>query len=290
MSWLILNTHSATVLAMAMAVVAVAAYRLSGRWTRFVAGAARETAIICGLFALWQVANGLARGHTSGGLARGRDIWNAERWLHLPSEVSVQRLILGHRELVRWANYFYESAHFTTMVVFLMWLWLRHRDRYPIVRNTMAAFTAMSLLMQMVQVAPPRLLGIHGLVDTGQAVGPTPYNAFTAHIADQYAAMPSIHVGWAVLISIAVVKCSPSRWRWLAVLHAVVTSVVVVVTANHYWLDGIVAVALLVPAYFVAVGVQRAAERLPGRRVASVLTQPAAAVRTPTSIGVSDGT
>ncbi|HWC36810.1 MAG TPA: phosphatase PAP2 family protein [Mycobacteriales bacterium] len=268
MSWLILNVHSATVLAGAMLPVAVAASRFSGRWARFVAAAALEIAIICGLYALWQVANGLARGHTSGGLARGRDLWNAERWLHLPSEVSVQRLILHHRELVRWANYFYESAHFTTMVVFLLWLWLRHRDRYPIVRNTIVAFTAMSLLIQMVQVAPPRLIGVPGLVDTGQAVGPTPYNGFAAHIADQYAAMPSIHVGWAVLISIAVVKCSPSRWRWLAVLHAVVTSFVVVVTGNHYWLDGIVAVALLVPAYFVAVGVQRVAELLPaaGRR------------------------
>jgi hypothetical protein len=120
----------------------------------------------------------------------------------------------------------------------------------------------MSLLMQMVQVAPPRLIGIPGLVDTGAVVGPTVYNSFTANIADQYAAMPSIHVGWAVLISVAVVRCSPSRWRWLAVYHAVLTTFVVVVTANHYWMDGIVAVALLVPAYFIAVGLERVRGRL----------------------------
>ncbi|HVU60878.1 MAG TPA: phosphatase PAP2 family protein [Mycobacteriales bacterium] len=279
MSWLILNEHSATVLAAVMLVVAVAAYQFSGRSLRFVAGAAQEITIICGLYALWQVANGLSRGHTTGGLARGRDVWNAERWLHLPSEVSVQKLILHHHELVRLANYFYESAHFTIMVVFLGWLWLRHRDRYPFVRNTVVAFTTMSLLIQMVQVAPPRLIGVSGLVDVGQKVGPTPYNAFTAHIADQYAAMPSIHVGWAVLISIAVVTCSPSRWRWLAVLHSVVTTFVVVATANHYWLDGIVAIALLVPAYFIALGVERVRGLLPRWRAVAVQLEPAAVER-----------
>src|ERR1700689_2311506 len=127
-----------------MTVVAILAYQLPARSSRFVAGAAQETAIICALYALWQVANGLARGQTTGGLARGRDVWKFERWLHLPSEVDAQKLILGHPPLVRAANYFYESAHFTTMVVFLLWLWLRHRDRYPFVRNTMVAFTAMS--------------------------------------------------------------------------------------------------------------------------------------------------
>jgi hypothetical protein len=283
-SWLILNVHSATVLAAVMLIVAVAADQWSSRWARFVSGAALETAIICGLFALWQVANGLARGHTTGGLARGRDIWHAERWLHLPSEVGVQKLILHHRELVRLANYFYESAHFTTMVIFLMWLWLRHRDQYPFVRNVIAAFTAMSLLIQMVQVAPPRLINGTGLVDVGATVGPTVYNSFTANIADQYAAMPSIHVGWAVLISVAVVRCSPSRWRWLAIYHAVLTTFVVVATANHYWMDGIVAVALLVPAYLVAVGLGRVRAGLTGRRLPAAELQPAALEGEPAQI------
>jgi hypothetical protein len=274
-SWLILNVHSATILASVMLAVAVAAYQLPGRWPRLVATASQEIAIICALFALWQVANGLARGHTTGGLARGRDVWNAERWLHLPSEVSAQNLIIHHHELVRLANYFYESAHFTTMVVFLIWLWLRHRDRYPFVRNVIAAFTAMSLLMQMVQVAPPRLITGTGLVDTGAAIGPTVYNSFTANIADQFAAMPSIHVGWAVLISIAVVRCSNSRWRWLALYHAVLTTFVVVATANHYWADGIVAVALLVPAYYIAVLLEWVRDRLPHRAPMPTQLEPA---------------
>ena len=57
--------------------------------------------------------------------------------------------------------------------------------------------------------------------------------------------MPSIHVGWAVLVAIMVISAARSRWRWLALLYPVATTLVVVVTANHFWMDGIVAVLVL---------------------------------------------
>jgi hypothetical protein len=251
-SWLRLDVDSASALAAAMLVVCVLAYRWTSRRARFVAAASLEIAVVCALFALWQVANRLTRGHTTGGISRGRWIWHAERVIGLPSEKSVQDLIINHPWLVRSANYFYDTAHLTLMVVFLVWLWLRHRDRYPIVRNTIAAFTAMSLLIQMVAVAPPRLIGGTGLVDTAAVYGQSVYAAIGSGLADQYAAMPSIHIGWAVLISIAVVTCSPSRWRWLGLLHGLITIFVVVATANHYWLDGVAACVLLVPAWLIA--------------------------------------
>jgi len=252
-----LDLHSALVVAAVMAGIFVLTRAIDRRWVRFVNAASFEVSLICLLFALWQVANQLTRGHTEGGLRRGRDIWNAERFLHLPSETSVQRLILGHPWLVRAANEYYDTMHLTLMVVFLVWLWLRHRDAYPKWRNTLVAFTAMSLLIQMISVAPPRLIGVHGLEDTAMRYGQSVYSVIGSNIADQYAAMPSIHVGWAVLISVAVVRCSPSRFRWLAVLHGAVTVFVVVATANHYWADGAVAVALLGLAWLAATGLQR---------------------------------
>ena len=57
--------------------------------------------------------------------------------------------------------------------------------------------------------------------------------------------MPSLHVGWAVLVGVAAVLISSSRWRWLVLAHPVVTLVVVAATANHWWLDGVVAVVIL---------------------------------------------
>ena len=63
---------------------------------------------------------------------------------------------------------------------------------------------------------------------------------------DQLSAMPSVHVAWAVLVGWYAWRLARSRWRWLAVAHAVATVFVVVCTANHWWLDGIVAAAVLV--------------------------------------------
>jgi hypothetical protein len=258
---LLLNERSATVVAVIMLVLFAATRPIDRKWTRFISAAAFEVAFVCALFALWQVANGLARGHTTGGLKRGEDLWKFERDIHMPSEVSVQKLILGHPDIVKAANYFYDTMHLTLMVVFLIWLWLRHRDRYPFFRNMMVAFTAMSLLMQMVEVAPPRLIPGTGLVDTAVIYHQSVYAVF-GDLADQYAAMPSIHVGWAVLVSFAVVKSSPSKFRWLAILHGAVTFFVVVATANHYWMDGIVAIGLLVIAYWIAKGVDAVKARI----------------------------
>ncbi|HWA65236.1 MAG TPA: phosphatase PAP2 family protein [Mycobacteriales bacterium] len=266
MSWLRLDIDSASALAAAMLVVCVLAHRWTSRRARFVAAASFEIAVVCALFTLWQVANRLTRGHSSGGVSRGHWIWHAERVIGLPSEKAVQDLIIGHPWLVRSANYFYDTAHLTLMVVFLVWLWLRHRDRYPLVRNTIAAFTAMALLIQMVAVAPPRLIGGTGLVDTAAVYGQSVYAAIGSGLADEYAAMPSIHVGWAVLISVAIVTCSTSRWRWLGLLHGLLTIFVVVATANHYWFDGIAACLLLVPAW----GIARLLERVRRRVSADV--------------------
>jgi uncharacterized membrane protein len=83
--------------------------------------------------------------------------------------------------------------------------------------------------------------------------------------ADQLSAMPSVHVGWAILVAIMVITAARSRWRWLALLYPVATTLAVVVTANHYWLDGIVAGLLLVLVLLVQQAVSRLASRYSGR-------------------------
>jgi len=81
--------------------------------------------------------------------------------------------------------------------------------------------------------------------------------------------MPSVHVGWAFLIAYEVIRISPSRWRWLIVIHPIVTTIVVVVTANHFWADGILAVILLVLAVLGSAGLAHLGRRLRDRRGAA---------------------
>ena len=221
------------------------------RWSSTATAAARETAIVLALFALWQLAARGALRQVEGAFTHAQQIIDVQRRLHLPSEITVQQLALPYESLIRASNGFYLYAHLNGMVVFLAWMFLRHRADYPRARNLVVLLTGACLLVQMVPVAPPRMLDELGFVDTALRYGQSVYGPFGSGLANQLSAMPSVHVGWAVLIAFMVVTVSRSRWRWLVLAHPVLTMLVVVVTANHFWLDGIVAAGLLAVAVVV---------------------------------------
>jgi hypothetical protein len=216
--------------------------RLSGRrYVQALGAFAREVAVIGVLYAVWQLAGDVSGASRNGALARARWIEHAERYLPLPSEHTVQHAALSHPLLVQGANLYYAAMHMTTMLIFLIWLFVRHRERYRPIRQVMAWTTLGCLLVQLIPVAPPRMLP--GIVDTGLSYNQSVYSHGLA--IDQLSAMPSVHVAWAVLVGWYVWHVSPSRWRIIGPVHAVVMTLVVVVTGNHFWLDGIVAVAIL---------------------------------------------
>jgi len=163
----------------------------------------------------------------------------------LPDEAATHAMILGQGWLVQASNIYYAGAHVPGMGIFLIWLFARHRDQYPGWRNAIAMLTAASLAIQVLPVAPPRLVDELGVADTGIIYGQSVYATTGNTAAGQLQAMPSLHVGWAVLIGVAAMQVSTSPWRWSGMAHAVLTSWVVVVTGNHLWLDGIVVIALL---------------------------------------------
>jgi hypothetical protein len=227
----------------------------------------RELTIMFALYALWQYAGAVSVASPGDAVSRGRDIIRVEDWFRLPSETSVQRMVLGDPTLVKGANYYYAGLHVAVLGVCLVWLFARHRDRYPAVRNVLALITGVSLLLQLIPVAPPRLVPGSGLVDTGHTIGPSVYPAHVAPGMDQLSAMPSLHVGWALLVAGAAIYSLRSPWRWLAALYPLATTWVVVVTGNHYWADGIVEVALCA----VAVAAQWAWSNWSAERLAPVV-------------------
>ncbi len=249
-----LDVHHAWELAAALG-VGGAVMAASARRHVHTAGAfARETAVISFLYGLWQVAGSVATMSTVGAYARARWIERFERCLPLPSERNLQHVILGHRLVIQFADYYYAAMHLTTMFAFLVWLFWRHRDRYRPVRQVMAWTTLGCLIVQLVPVAPPRMLP--GFVDTGLRYHESVYS--NGLPIDQLSTMPSVHVAWAVLVGYYTWRISPSRWRYLGPAHSVLMIFVVVSTANHWWLDGIVAVAILAVCAWGVVGVRSA--------------------------------
>ncbi|WP_079102713.1 phosphatase PAP2 family protein [Streptomyces sp. TP-A0356] len=208
----------------------------------------RELLLVAGLFLVYKFGRQLANGHTAEALGNAHRVWGWERSLRLPGEGAVQSALLHGDALVRAANLYYVAVHFTATAAFLVWLYLRRPAHYVWARRVLALVTGAALALHLTfPLAPPRMLDVAHLVDTGQVYGPTVYGARpeTDSMANQFAAMPSLHFGWALMIAIGLIVATRSRLRWLWLLHPLLTLVVIVGTANHYWLDAIVAVVLL---------------------------------------------
>jgi hypothetical protein len=239
--------------------VAAAALTVArGRRLAALAPFAREATVIGGLYSLWQLAGTLSVLGTAGAMSRAEWIERTERTWHLPAEASVQRALTGNDVAAQAANLYYATMHFGGLFVFLVWLFVRHRDRYRPIRRVLALTTVVCLAIQLLPVAPPRLLP--GYTDTAEKYHQSVYGLGFG--ADQLSAMPSVHVAWAVLIGWSVARIGSGPWRWLGAVHAVLTVTVVVATANHFWADGIVAVGVLIA----CAAVERAAVRAVRRR------------------------
>lgn len=241
--------------------------RVASAWTR-------ELAVMFALYALWQLAGGLSLGRAAGAVRAGRDVFDTEKWLHWPSEAAVQRVFLPDRNLLHVFNLYYVVLHIVVTGVCLVWVFARHRDRYPVVRNTLALATGASLLVALVPVAPPRLVPGLGVVDVGRMVGPTVYPATARPGLDQLSAMPSVHVAWALIVAGAVVYVLRSPWRWCALLYPVFTVSVVVVTGNHYFADAAAAVVIVAAAALVSFRFRNAPRPSAGRPPRGARSEP----------------
>ncbi|MFJ8660587.1 phosphatase PAP2 family protein [Streptomyces sp. NPDC093795] len=223
----------------------------------------RELALVTALFLVYKFGRLFANGHETRAFRNADRVWDAERAVHLPGEGTVQQLLLHGEPLVRAANTYYAAVHFPATLAFLVWLYVRRPDHYVWSRRVLALLTAAALALHLLMpLAPPRMLAASGLVDTARVYGPSVYGATpeTDSMANQFAAMPSLHFGWALMVAIGLIAATRSRWRVLWLLHPLLTLLVIVGTANHYWFDALAAAALL--------GLALLAVRAPGHRTA----------------------
>ncbi|MGW1061576.1 phosphatase PAP2 family protein [Micromonospora rubida] len=227
-----------------------------GRWRGPLRRATRELALVAVLFLAYKLARVAVVGRVATAVENGELVWRLERLLRLPSEAAVQFPLLAGDLPVRLANSYYAYVHFPATAACLVWLYVRRPAYYRWTRRALAGLTAAALALHLlVPLAPPRLTQLTGMVDTGSRYGPAVYGApGTDELSNQYAAMPSLHVGWAIAVAVALVAATAGRLRWLWLAHPIATVLVVVGTGNHYWLDGVVAAVLLALVLFLLPG------------------------------------
>ncbi|MET9346989.1 phosphatase PAP2 family protein [Streptomyces termitum] len=209
----------------------------------------RELLLVGGLFLVYKLGRLLANGHETRAFHNADRVWDAERALHLPGEGAVQQLLLhGGEPLIRIANTYYAAVHFPATIAFLAWLYWRRPAHYLWSRRVLALLTGAALALHiLLPLAPPRMLAAAGLVDTARIYGPSVYGAAPEadSMANQFAAMPSLHFGWALMVAIGLIAASRSRLSRWWLLHPALTLFVIVGTANHYWFDALAAALLL---------------------------------------------
>ena len=215
------------------------------KWRTRIVPVTTELSLISALYTLWRLALKLPLDQPIGAIERARQIDRFQHWLHMPAELSLQQFVLQHDWLAQATNFYYAVFHVPAMILFLVWIFIRHRDKYPLWRSSLAMLTAACLVIRYIRVAPPRFLPELGYIDLATRYGLSVYGPVGTGVSDQFAAMPSIHVGWAAIVSFGIVFSSTSRWRWMYLSHLLITVLAVSATGNHWWLDGVAAIAIL---------------------------------------------
>jgi hypothetical protein len=231
---------------------------------------------------------GSAGGDPGPAFEHARSVIDLERALHLYIEPSLQQWYLGlpGHGLIRIWHVYYGLGHFLVTFVALVWLFRRGPERYPLWRNTLAFTTCLAVVgFAAYSLMPPRLLDDPGefgacqiyaadALDAAGAVtaGEAPCDRYgyvdtvarfggwisfgnegMKEVSNQYAAMPSMHIGWSTWSALVLVPLLRRRWaKVLAGLYPVVTLTCILVTANHYWIDGVGGLVCLAAGYGLA--------------------------------------
>ncbi|MFI6446551.1 phosphatase PAP2 family protein [Kitasatospora sp. NPDC050543] len=170
-------------------------------------------------------------------------IWDFERALGVGVERAVNHGVDSVGWLIVGMNYYYATLHFIVTIGVLVWVYRRHPGRYAATRTVLFVTTGIALVgFYFFPLAPPRLMTNGGFVDTvtahhtwgSMASGPA------AHVSNQYAAMPSMHIGWSLWCGLTIFFLARAVWvRALGLLYPAATLVVIVSTANHFWMDAV---------------------------------------------------
>jgi membrane-associated phospholipid phosphatase len=204
--------------------------------------ALRQVLLGAGAYTLYELVRAVADGAgTYKPFGDATKIINLERTLHVFVEPTIQAWTTSQHWLMDIAGWTYLNAHYFVTLGAVLFIYLRRNDSFPFVRNAFMIAMAIALVGYAVYpTAPPRLMPEWGFTDTiRQLTGVTAeYNHATSALLNFYAAVPSMHVCFAVLVGWPMSRLTHHRAvrvAWL--LYPVLITFVVVATGNHYFTD-----------------------------------------------------
>ena len=197
-----------------------------------------------GLFVLadlcYETVRGIAEGQSATAFDNGRAVIDFEQATGTFFEADLQAALLNYDWIIDFANFMYMNSHFVLTSGFLVWLYLRRNDSFYFVRNMFMVAMALALVgYTLLPTAPPRFFEEFGFVDTLDQVSLNHDSAMVQMFVNPYAAIPSMHAAFSLMIGVTgaiVSRHLISRVFWA--MYPLLVLFVVIVTGNHFWVDG----------------------------------------------------
>ncbi|MBI2723744.1 MAG: phosphatase PAP2 family protein [Chloroflexi bacterium] len=224
-----------------------------------------EILFIIPAYTAYQFVRGAVHGQAGTAFDNASKLITIEQRLGIFREAFLQQLILPKAYLVDFFNYLYIWGHLPVLIAVAIWLYIRHRENYALFRNAFLISGVIALIgFSTVPLAPPRYMPEFGFTDT--IIKAQSYYALqNPKIVNQYAAMPSLHFGWDLLVAIAIgVNTRIRSVRFLVPVLPVVMLGGIVLTANHYFLDAVAGALVAVLGLSIAYGLRRIIHRSDG--------------------------
>ncbi|MFI6347083.1 phosphatase PAP2 family protein [Streptomyces sp. NPDC050560] len=182
-------------------------------------------------------------------------LWSLEHHLGIAVEGSVNHALNSVSWLIVGMNYYYATLHFIVTIGVLVWLFRKHPGRFAAARTVLFVATGTALIgYYLFPLAPPRLMPGSNFVDTVlvHRTWGSMASGDLKHVSNQYAAMPSMHIGWSLWCGLTIFALASVPWaRVLGLLYPMLTLTVIVATANHFWLDAVGGIICLAAGYAV---------------------------------------
>ena len=229
-----------------------------------------EAVMVAGAFLVYFLVRASVDGRAVTAFANGRDVIAFEKRLGLYHELAMQGWIIDHYALIKAMNWIYFWGHMPVVIAFAVWLFIWHRPTYTLMRNAFLASGAITVVIYATYpVAPPRLFPLEGFIDTMAVHDRVSYNAQeVGAFVNQYAAIPSLHFGWSLLLggAVAVVTRHPVM-RTLGILWPILMFFSVVLTGNHFIVDAVAGALVCAGGLGVAFALKQSLGRMrPARR------------------------
>jgi membrane-associated phospholipid phosphatase len=214
----------------------------------------RQLLLFAGAYYVYRIVRGIVDGQAMQAFENGRTLVYLERDLGLFFEPGLQAWAEGQEWIMWLANMMYVNSHFILTTTFLAWLYLARNDAFYFVRNMFMVAMGLALALYVAYpTAPPRFLTEWGFTDSVAEFYGNEAETSAGVLYNPYAAVPSMHVAFALMIALPAISLVSHRaLKVLWALYPVLVTFVVVVTANHYWIDALLGAMVAGAAAWVA--------------------------------------